>query len=250
MTFVLGLWLLLAFLFLVYALFLLRVLSGLYVAAPGARPQNSELVSVIIAVRNEEPTIAACLESILSQEYPKESYEIIISDDGSSDETRTIVNRFRQSYAQIRLIVDSDNAPVGNKRAALMAGIREAKGDILLFTDGDCIVKPGWIAGMAGALRDPTRFVAGPVVEAGEPGLLKRLSRLEFLGLIGVAGGLMRAGNPIFCNGANIAYRKTAFEEIGGFGPDVHFSDDEAILQRFHTRRPGSAAFTFEPESI
>ena len=250
MTLVLGFGLLLLFLLLVYAFFFIKVLAGLHQPTSPLPRQPAEMVSIIIAVRNEESTIGACLDSILAQEYPTESCEIIVVDDGSSDSTRTIIDQLHQSHPRIRLVGRSEESAVGNKRTALMAGIKEAKGDILLFTDGDCTVKPGWIRAMTDSLRAPICFVAGPVVEAGEPGFLQKLSRLEFLGIIGVAAGLLRAGNPIFCNGANIAYRKTAFEGIGGFGPDAHFSDDEIILQRFFLRNKNSVAFTLEPDAI
>ena len=250
MTLVLGFGLLLTFFLFVYAFFFFKVLAGLFhPTSPLPRPP-AEMVSIIIAVRNEESTIGACLGSILAQEYPTASYEIIAIDDGSSDTTRTIIDQLQQSHPQIRLVAHSEHSPVGNKRTALMAGIREAKGDVLLFTDGDCTVKPGWIRAMIDSLRDPTCFVAGPVVEADAPGFLQKLSRLEFLGINGVAAGLLRGGNPIFCNGANIAYRKTAFGEIGGFGPNAHFSDDEIVLQRFFQRNRESVAFTLDPETI
>ncbi|MEX1138939.1 MAG: glycosyltransferase [Bacteroidota bacterium] len=247
MTFFAGFGLVLLFFFLVYCLFLLRVLSGLSTAAL-APFHPAEMVSVIIAVRNEELMIAKCLESILAQDYPRESYEIIIVDDGSSDATVEISRGFERTHSQLKVITRSGS--VGSKRTALLAGIKEASGDVLLFTDGDCSVKPGWISGMAGTLRERVHFVAGPVVEAEAPGLLQRLSRIEFLGIIGVAAGLTRSGNPIFCNGANIAYRKSAFEAIGGFGEGVHFSDDEVILQRFHVRDERSVSFTFDHEAI
>ncbi|MEX2115524.1 MAG: glycosyltransferase [Bacteroidota bacterium] len=250
MTFVLGFGLLLLFLFQVYVFFLLKVLSGLYRAATPPRSQTAEMVSVIIAVRNEESTVGACIQSILAQKYPKESYEIIVIDDGSSDTTRKIVHDLQNKHSQVKLVLPVADSPTGNKRAAVMTGITEARGDILLFTDGDCTVRSGWISGMARALRNPTRFVAGLVVEADAQGFLQKLSRIEFLGIIGVAAGLIRGGNPIFCNGANIAYRKTAFEQIAGFGLNVHFSDDEVILQRFHARDKESVFFTFDPDTI
>lgn len=248
MTFFEGFGLLLLFFFLIYCLFILKVLLGLYAPVLPHRFSSTEMVSVIISVRNEESTIAACLESLLVQDYPRASTEIIVIDDGSTDATSEILREFANAHSQVRVITRT--AESGDKREALMAGIMEASGDILLFTDGDCTVKPGWVRQMAAALGERFAFVAGPVVEAEAPGLLRRLSRVEFLGLIGVAAGLIRSGNPIFCNGANIAYRKSAFEAIGGFGAGAHFSDDEVILQRFHARDPESVSFTLDKEAI
>ncbi len=248
MTFVAGFGLVLLFFLLIYCLFILKVLSGLHAPVSARQRQPSEMVSVIISVRNEEALLARCLESLLAQDYPRESYEIVAIDDGSTDSTANILRAYANEHAHIRVITMAPGP--GHKRAALIAGIKEAAGELLLFTDGDCIVKPAWIRQMASALSGGHVFVAGPVVETVAPGTLPQLSRMEFLGLIGVAAGLIRSGNPIFCNGANIAYRKSTFEAIGGFGSDSHFSDDEVILQRFHARDPESVLFTLDEETV
>jgi len=232
-----------------YLWFLARVNRGL---GSLNRPQTTapdRFVSVIVAARNEEKTIRACVDSILEQDYPKDRYEIIVVDDGSSDGTAAIVSALMDAMPSVKLIT-MNGEPGGNKPRAVSAGIEASSGDMILLTDADCIAGPGWIRSMASRLSAEFVFVAGPVVEAPSANLLQQLSRLEFLGLIGVSAGLIAMRSPIFCNGANIAYTKSAFRQIGGYGDADHFSDDEALMQRMHVRIPGSVTFCPDPEAL
>ena len=108
-----------------------------------ATPQSAPapLVSVIIPARNEEASLGACLESLVSQEGI--DFEIIVVDDGSTDRTRPIA----ESFPQIRVIPPGP-LPDGwtGKNNALTAGAREARGQWLLFTDADTVHKPGSLA--------------------------------------------------------------------------------------------------------
>lgn len=90
------------------------------------------LVSVIIPAYNEEYNIKHCLESILNVDYPKDKLEIIVVNDGSTDRTLEIL----ESYPRIKIINFTKNMGVG---AARNSGIENAKGEILLFLDADCI---------------------------------------------------------------------------------------------------------------
>lgn len=230
-----------------YAFFLLHVYVGLTrLRSPLARSEHRPFVTVLLAARNEEGTIGRCLGSLRAQTYPPELYEILVIDDGSTDRTGEIATEVAQQASNVRLLRLRSG---GHKPTALAAGIAQARGEVLLATDADCIVPQGWIGSMVKHFNETTDFVAGPVVERPGQGLISELSRIEFLGLMGVAAGLIGSGTPIFCNGANIAYRKEAFTEAGGFGAG-HASDDEALLQRIHHRNPGSVVFSVDPESV
>jgi glycosyltransferase involved in cell wall biosynthesis len=93
-------------------------------------------VSVIVPVLNGESCISDCLRSLLQLEYPRERLEIIVVDNGSTDGTLELVRRF-----PVRLIHEYKPGSY----AARNAGVRLAKGEILAFTDADCIVESNWI---------------------------------------------------------------------------------------------------------
>jgi glycosyltransferase involved in cell wall biosynthesis len=98
-------------------------------------------VSVIVPARNEETSLGACLESLVSQTGV--DFEIILVDDGSTDRTREIA----QSFAGVR-VVEPGPLPTGwsGKNNALVAGAKEARGEWLLFTDADTVHRAGSLA--------------------------------------------------------------------------------------------------------
>ena len=99
--------------------------------------QENPRVSVIVPVYIDKSSISKCIKSLMKQTYKKESYEIIIVDNGSSDGTLTTINKF-----PVRVLVE------GKKRSSYVArnrGIRNANNDILAFTDADAIVDRKWL---------------------------------------------------------------------------------------------------------
>jgi len=98
------------------------------------------MISVIIPVYNAEKLIADCLIALLNQNIDFSKYEIIVVDDGSSDNTAKIVEIFKD----VQLIIQKNRGPA----AARNEGVRHAKGDIVVFTDSDCIPNKNWIEQM------------------------------------------------------------------------------------------------------
>ena len=129
------------------------------------------------------------------------------------------------------------------KTRALEYGISQARGEIILTTDADCVASPRWVASMAGAFDEKTAMVVGPVVEQPGNSLLSRISQIEFLGIVTTAGGLIGNREPIICNGANLAFRNSAFEKAGGYGHKNNSVDDEVLMQRIAYRRLGAERF-------
>ncbi|MEP0823727.1 MAG: glycosyltransferase, partial [Ignavibacterium sp.] len=106
-------------------------------SVPARSGSSNTLVSIIVAARNEEKAIRNLLERLILQSYS--NYEIIIVDDRSEDRTPDIVRSFQDKRGNLRLIRITDLDPMmPPKKRALEAGIRESKGEILLFTDADC----------------------------------------------------------------------------------------------------------------
>ncbi len=100
-------------------------------------------VSVIIPSYNSEGTIRQTLEAVLNQDF--KDYEIIVVDDGSEDNTCRIVEEY-----QVRLVKQKHKGPA----AARNLGAKEAKGDLILFTDSDCIPERNWIEEMIRPFED------------------------------------------------------------------------------------------------
>lgn len=229
-----------------YVLFLGRVQFGLRsLTLPQISSAKDPFVSVVVAARNEEGTIATCVEAILNQQYPANLLELIVVNDDSADETELILKKIGATNANVRLISLHKDQDVdsGGKPAAISVGVNVAKGDVILTTDADCIVPPTWVGTMVHGLQPGVAFAAGPVREETNQTLISRIGHLELLGLITTAAGLIGARHPIICNGANLAYRKSAYLAAQGGGGNRMWCDDETLMQRIHTRQLGEIVF-------
>ncbi|MGD0589980.1 MAG: glycosyltransferase [Bacteroidota bacterium] len=235
-----------------YVYFITRVRIGL-LSLRFAQPKNiAHRISVVVAARNEEKDIEKCLQSLLKQTYPTNSYEIIIVDDGSTDKTASIVKSFSEHYANIHLLslmFDSEQK-IGRKPIALAKGIAQATGEIILTTDADCLVPSQWIEIMVNHFEEGVVFVAGPVAERDSSTFFAKMEQLEFLGLITTAAGLIGSGRPIICNGANLAYRKDAFTAIDGFNEKSSSNDDESLMNKMVHRKIGKVVFAPEADGV
>jgi cellulose synthase/poly-beta-1,6-N-acetylglucosamine synthase-like glycosyltransferase len=236
-----------------YVYFITRVRLGLLsLAYARHRDLTQKKISVVIAARNEEQHITHCLQSLLKQTYPKCDYEIIIVDDGSTDTTASLVRTIAEQNTNIHLLSlpHDSTQTVGRKPYALAKGIAQSSGEIILTTDADCLVPVQWIEIMAGHFEENVVLVAGPVAEHSVHSFFGRLEQLEFLGLITTAAGLIGSKRPIICNGANLAYRKTAFAAIGGFGEYTGSNDDESLMNKMVQRKIGNIVFAPEAGAV
>lgn len=96
-------------------------------------------VSVIVITYNRSDLLASSLKSILNQEY--KGYELVVVDDGSIDKTKAFVKKLQRDYKNIRYFYQEHKG----YSAARNLGLKKSKGDIILFTDDDCIVEKMWI---------------------------------------------------------------------------------------------------------
>src|SRR6185503_4863165 len=140
-------------------------------------------ISVIVAARNEEENIGSLLSSLESQTYPRHLFEVIVVDDHSTDNTATIANGF--SFVKlIRLEFDNINS---YKKKAIETGIAAASGDLIVITDADCVVLPGWLKTIAAFKKETDAvFIAAPVLIENKSPLLQTFQSLDFMVLQGI----------------------------------------------------------------
>ncbi|MBN1465019.1 glycosyltransferase [candidate division KSB1 bacterium] len=210
-----------------------------------SNPVNNDrpFISVVIAARNEEENIGACLRHLAQQKYPRTRYEVIVIDDHSEDNTHSIVESFGKDNVMLLSLHDTDG--VSPKKAALHQGIKASRGEIILTTDADCCASPLWIETMVSYFGAKTGVVASWLTVEENKSLLSKLERLDSLSLslVGAAGfGLKR---PFMANGANFAYRRKVYDELNGFaGVDAYASgDDDLLLQKVHASQNWECAF-------
>ncbi|HET9487861.1 MAG TPA: glycosyltransferase [Chryseosolibacter sp.] len=228
-------------LFIIYFILLIILLTGWKRAMRSEKPTahgKEVLISIVIPARNEELTIGSLLADLAAQEYKR--FEVIVVNDYSEDETMWVVSRFEMKNLQI-----IHNRGSG-KKAALTTGIRQAKGSIIVTTDADCSVSPGWLLEIHHQFRNPEMmFAFGPVRMGGTDSFFDSLQRLEFSSLIGSGAATAALGLPTVCNGANLAFRKKAFLEVKGYEGNLKIpsGDDEFLMRKVLKRYPAGVRF-------
>jgi cellulose synthase/poly-beta-1,6-N-acetylglucosamine synthase-like glycosyltransferase len=233
--FILLLFLIFIIFLLHYLLFLQNIFRGL--GRLKINPNKTipyELISVIIPFRNESGNILASLKSIESQLYPKDKYEVIYVNDSSDDNSFELLQR-NIKMKNIRLLsLPNEFSKNAHKKRAVRFGIEKASGNIIVTTDADCIHQKEWLSTMLQTFDSVTGFVSGPVEFETSTNLFSKLQKLEFSGLVLCGAGLIGSGHPTICNAANIAYKKKAFDEVGGFKDQMNLSsgDDELLMQK------------------
>jgi cellulose synthase/poly-beta-1,6-N-acetylglucosamine synthase-like glycosyltransferase len=238
-------------LFIPYAILILFYRSGwneLVIFSP-PRQEPDVRISVIVAARNEEENIGTLLQSINAQNYPKHLYEVIVVDDHSNDETAAIASSF--SFVKlIRLQFDNINS---YKKKAIETGIGTASGELIVITDADCVVPPGWLQTIAAFKRESHAvFIAAPVVIENKPTLLGTFQALDFMVLQGITAASVQKRIHNMCNGANLAYERKAFFTVNGFSGIDHIAsgDDMLLMQKIARRFPGHISYLLSKEAI
>jgi glycosyltransferase involved in cell wall biosynthesis len=222
-------------------------------------------VSVIIPVRNEAANIGVLLDDLVKQSLPGKHIEVIIVDDASTDSTAEIVIHYKAlNQIDLKLISLADVPVSSPKKKAITEALKKASGQLIVTTDGDCRVGERWLETIVQIyLQTGAKFISGPVTFLDSPTARRTvlalptwggnmLQTIEFASLIGAGASLLEAGHPTMCNGANLAYERTAFEEVGGYAGVDHIAsgDDEFLLQKIHLRYGNHICFLKHKDAI
>ncbi|WP_317166089.1 glycosyltransferase family 2 protein [Sphingobacterium sp. SGL-16] len=238
---------------LLYVLILVYLRKGWGAIPFFSSPQTSSKdVSILIAARNEEDNIARTIEAVLQQNYPSAQLELIIVDDHSTDKTAEIVRTYADRGVKMLQLQVGDKLN-SYKKYAITKAIEMASGEIIVTTDADCRMGPDWIRTiMAYFDKHDSYLVSSPVAYSEEKSRFEELQTLEFLYLIGLGAAGIGNGNPTTCNGANLAYRRDVFFEMGGFkGIDnLASGDDELFLHKVAEKYADKIGFCKSRDAI
>lgn len=211
-------------------------------------------ITVIIPVRNEAENIVSLLEDLDRQTLPFTHFEVLVMDDSSTDNTAAIVRAFAEhSKARIKLIPLPDVRTSAPKKRAIETAVTHARGKLIVTTDGDCRAQAGWLHAIAACyIRTGAKLISSPVTFTNETSLTDHLQTVEFASLIGSGAASMSAGYPSMCNGANLAYERGTFLEVGGYDGVRHIAsgDDEFLMHKIAARHPGSVHFLRHRDAI
>lgn len=204
-------------------------------------------VTIIIPARNEAQNIGQCLQSIIQQTYPAELFEVIVVDDHSTDNTAGVVESFAKQAIQCislkEYVTDNLNS---YKKKAIEVAISQSTGDLILTTDADCFMGSCWLETIVSFYEEyRPAFIAAPVSINCNNRFLAIFQALDFMTLQGITGAAVHKKIHSMCNGANLAYEKTAFTEVGGFkGIDnIASGDDMLLMHKIYQRYPDRVLF-------
>jgi glycosyltransferase involved in cell wall biosynthesis len=213
---------------------------------PAARKRADFPVSVIIAAHNEADNLQKLIPLVLAQRYP--CFEVLVVDDRSSDDTKKNMAELSHKNANLRILPIEQTPPgIHPKKYALTQGITAARYEHLLFTDADCLpASDRWIEEMAKGFFAETAIVLGYSPYIRIFGFLNKLIRYETLLTALQYLSFSRKGHAYMGVGRNLAYTKTSFRQINGFGShkDIVGGDDDLFVQQARVNRQVNLVLT------
>ena len=201
------------------------------------------MISIIVPAHNEGKTIGACLDGLLAQTTGRDA-EIIVVDDGSTDATREIAQS-----RNVRVLTQANRGAA----AARNLGAQNARGDIVLFIDGDCTPHADWVEAMTTPFADSAIVGVGGMKQTHQQGLMPRFIQMEF----DYRYDQVRAHQQFdLIDSGTAAYRREVFLQHGGFDTYLADAEDVDLSWRLseHGHRmafaPSAAVYCVHPESL
>ena len=210
--------------------------------------KTNDKISIIIPCRNEELNILEIAECLKYQILLFLEVEVIFINDHSTDFTNHKLQEASKILKTVNIkskIIELDYEELG-KKTAITKAISEANGEIIICTDADCRMGKKWLITLVSAFnKSDTYMVSAPVMYNDKKGIVNRFLQLDFISLIGIGAASIKNNNPTMCNGANIAYRKSVFNEVNGFLGNEHIpsGDDEFLMQKIYNKHKNGIIF-------
>ena len=199
-------------------------------------------IAIIIPARNEEKNILACLQAVCTQDYPPGLLQVIVVDDQSTDRTFQLASNFNAEAVQIICVHAPEKANnTAPKKRAIEAGIAVASAELVVTTDADCIAGPEWLHNIASFYEQTGNvFIAAPVKIQEGRSVLSKFQAIDFLTMQGITAAAIYKRVHNMCNGANLAYTRQVFYEVGGFAgvDNIASGDDMLLMQKIVRRYP------------
>lgn len=206
---------------------------------PVPSPVYPYSVTVIVPVYNGSRTIRDCIDALLNQDYPRLQYEIVVVDNNSTDTTAQLV----ADYPDVRLLRQIE---VQSSYAARNMGAAQAKGEILAFTDADCIPAPDWLSKLLNPFEDPQVLATGGVVKDAKAANLVETFLGEESSLSRYQHAPGQFLSPLIT--ANAALRKKEFDTLAGFNDRLYTGADIDLAWRLQLK--SGDCIRYAPEAV
>ncbi len=200
-------------------------------------------VALLIPLRNEKGNLSQLIEELQKINYP--NLEIILIDDQSEDDSFDFLNAKLGTNHKIKILKSSGEG----KKIAIETGIKVAKSELILCSDADCVFPEDWVFHMISPFSNPAiQLVTGPVISMESATFFHRFQQLEWSSILLLTQYFFSQKQPVMCSGANLAYRKSAFETVNGYEQNRHYlsGDDEFLLKKI-SRHFGGKSCVYRP---
>ena len=191
--------------------------------------------TIIVPFRNEAANLPVLLDSFSKLNYPNELFEVILVDDESTEKFQISSVKFKVS------VINNTRLSNSPKKDAISTAIGFVNSEWILTTDADCVIPENWLLLLDNYIQlHDVSMIAGAVTYDFKNTFLHHFQQLDLASLQGASIGSFGLGKGFMCNGANLAYKKSLFEELNGFdGNDTIASgDDVFLLQKAIIRLP------------
>ena len=211
-------------------------------------PQESDeffespfFVSVVIAARNEEKNIGLLLEDLKNQKFNSSNFEIIVINDHSTDNTIDILDKYCSGQIKVYHLPHK----LFGKKAALEYGINHSEAELIVTVDADCRLCVNWLSSIVSCyMQRKPKLIVGPVLYHDSESIFGKVQSLEFSSLIASGAGAIGIGQPIMCNGANLAFPKKVYHAVKEeINRDVASGDDIFLLLAIKKRWKNDVVF-------
>ena len=195
------------------------------------RPVTLPDISIIIPVKDRADELKCCLTSLANLNYPQEKLQVIVVDDGSSDDSPLVARQFQA------VLAPSGGTGRG-PAAARNVGASLARGEILAFIDSDCTASPEWLNELIPAFNNPVLAAVGGQVDGmcTESAVDRYESIMSSLSL----GARERTGSSgsdtFYLPSCNLLVRLAAFRSAGGFKDEMHVGEDVDLTWRLRDK--------------
>ncbi|MCU0438437.1 MAG: glycosyltransferase [Raineya sp.] len=231
--------------------------SVIWVTIPSYKllQQPNSTLTVVIVFRNEAFHLPFLLADLEKQTLDRKSWDIIFVNDFSEDDSLFIINNFLKNHSiQAEIISNNILLEIASpKKRGISQAIKRAKGELIVCTDADCRLPSTWLQGIASFYEQThAYFISSPVRFFPIISVFEKIQALEFSTLIGSGAACIGLHRPTMCNGANIAYKKSIFEELQGFtgSENVASGDDEFLMHKFAKAYPQKVKFNKSEEVV
>lgn len=201
-------------------------------------------ISVIVPFRNEAKNMTALCHALKTQEITSFTHEIIFVNDHSTDGSQDMID-MHLPHRLIHLVGNN------GKKKAIEEGVLASKYDVIITMDADVIPSNRWLATVSDAMQSTGSDLMILPVEI-HPGysVMEKLQSLEFMSITGITGGTAMLGDPIMCNGANLAFKKSSWMDAHQKRSDGHLASGDDMFLLHAVKKNNKVTWLHHREAV